>query len=300
MVRANKKVRYFECKALRAYWSVHIQAWLRSGICRTEYCRVHRLTVRTMKGWIRALETPIPKRRSVPKKQPKKRLSRVPAMRTMASKAFWMMHSEAQHASGLNPTQYANAHRIPVVRMRRESRQFARIVAPQDWREMLHPSNRARGSYRSKIRDELRDDLCITPADSPPDKTAEPPTAQPTRRQYTDKQKLAMIADAAEPGVTVSMVARRHGVTPAMIFRWRTEFGLAPKKMESPLLLTTVIERPCRGRPKKASPLVLENLLPMPQGSVSVELADGRRVYAPADAHPDEVRQYIANQELNP
>jgi hypothetical protein len=81
MVRANKRVRYFECKALRAYWSVHIQAWLRSGISRAEYCRVHRLTVSTMKGWIRALETPIPKRRPVPKKQPEKKLSRVPAMR---------------------------------------------------------------------------------------------------------------------------------------------------------------------------------------------------------------------------
>jgi transposase-like protein len=300
MVRANKKVRYFECKALRAYWSVHIQAWLQSGISRAEYCRVHRLTVRTMKGWIKALETPIPKRRSVPKKHPNKNLSRMPAMRTMAFKAFWMMHSEAQHASGLNPTQYANAYRIPVVRMRRESRQFARIVPPQDWREMLHPSNHARGSYRSKLRDELRDGLCITSPDSRSAKTPEPPATQPTRRQYTDKQKLAMIADAAERGVTVSMVARRHGVTQAMIFRWRTEFGLAPKKMESPLLLTTVIERPCRGRPKRASPLVLENLLPMPDGSVSVELADGRRAYAPADVPPDEVRQYIANQELNP
>lgn len=300
MVRANKRVRYFESKALRSYWSIHIQAWLRSGVCREAYCREHRLIRATMKRWIKALETPIPKRRSAPKKQLEKKLSRVPAMRTMAFKAFWMMHSEAQHASGLNPTQYANAHRIPVVRMRRESRQFARIVPPQDWREMLHPSNRARGSYRSKLRDELRDDLCITSPDSPSGKTPEPPTTQPTRRQYTDKQKLAMVADAAERGVTVSMVARRHGVTPAMIFRWRTEFGLAPKKMENPLLLTTVIERPCRGRPKKASALVLENLLPMPEGSISVELADGRHVYAPADVHPDEVRQYIANQELNP
>jgi transposase-like protein len=246
-----KKRSHYESTARRSYWQVHMQAWLRSGVSRSEYCRQNRLTRQTMDRWIKALEIPVPKRLPAPKKQAKgtkNKLSRMPAARTIAFKAFWMMHSEAQHESGLNATQYANAHRIPVVRMRRESRQFARIVPPQDWREMLHPSNRPPGSYRLKIRDELRDDLCISPGGGPSDQAATPPTAQPTRRQYTDKQKLAILADAAERGVTVSMVARRHGVTPPMIFRWRTEFGLAVKKTESATLVTaTVIERAGRG-----------------------------------------------------
>ena len=42
--------------------------------------------------------------------------ARTPAVRTIAFKAFWMMHSEAQIESGLTPTQYANAHRLPVSR----------------------------------------------------------------------------------------------------------------------------------------------------------------------------------------
>jgi transposase-like protein len=298
----KKRTRY-ESTARRSYWQVHMQAWLRSGVTCSEYCRDNRLDRATMMRWIKALEVPVPERRPAPKKQRRKKkqkFSRMPAARTIAFKAFWMMHAEAHRESGLTAVQYANAHRLPAVRMRRESRQFALIVPSQDWRQMLHPSNRPPGSYRSKIRDELRYDLCISPAGGTSDQVAAPPTAQPMRRQYTDKQKLAILADAAERGVTVSMVARRHGVTPPMIFRWRTEFGLAVKKTESATLVTaTVIERAGRGRPKK-TPLVLENLLPMPAGSVSVEIADGRRVYAPAGCNPDIVRQYIANKESRP
>jgi transposase-like protein len=277
-----------------------MQAWLQSGVTRGVYCRDNRLGRATMMRWIKALEIPIPERRAAPKKQrgkKKKKFSRMPAARTIAFKAFWMMHAEAHLESGLTAVQYANAHRLPVVRMRRESRQFALIVPPQDWRQMLHPSNRPPGSYRSKIRDELRTSLWISPAQQ-----AQPgrPATDGKRRQYTDKQKLAIVAEFAERGVTASMIARRHHVTPSMVFRWRDEFNLSPKKKQTATLVTaTVIDRTARGRPKK-TPLVLENLLPMPAGSISVELADGRRVYAPAGCDPDNVRQYIAQKESRP
>ena len=289
----------WESTAQRSYWQVHLQAWLRSGVTRSEYCRDNRINRQTMDRWIKALQIPVPKRRPAPKKQAKKKLSRMPHARTIAFKAFWMMHCEAQHESGLNATQYANAHRIPVVRMRRESRQFARIVPPQDWRELLHPSNRPPGAYRANLRQEIRQDLCISPLGG----TAKPAPATDSairqRRQYTDQQKLAIVTEANEPGISMSAVAKRHRVTSPMICRWRDEFGLAPQT--SALLLTArVIEKPGRGRPKRPSPLLLENLLPIPPGAISVELADGRRVYAPSGSDPDSVRQYIANKELNP
>ena len=74
----------------------------------------------------------LPKRRPVPKKQAKKNLSTVPNPHTIDFKVFWMMHAEAKHESGLTAVQYANAHHLPVRRMRRESRQFARVTPPQD------------------------------------------------------------------------------------------------------------------------------------------------------------------------
>ncbi|WP_405053990.1 IS66 family insertion sequence element accessory protein TnpA [Tabrizicola sp.] len=39
--------RPFENKARRSFWRVHIEAWQRSGVTRTVYCRKPQLTVRT-------------------------------------------------------------------------------------------------------------------------------------------------------------------------------------------------------------------------------------------------------------
>ena len=66
-----------------------------------------------------------------------------------------------------------------------------------------------------------------------------------------------------------------------MIVRWRNQFGMTP--MEHPLLISArVVNTPALGRPKPTLLLVLQNLLPAPPGVLAVELADGRRVFAPA------------------
>jgi transposase len=41
------------------------------------------------------------------------------------------------------------------------------------------------------------------------------------RRRRTPAEKLAIIAEANEPGMTVSLVARRHGIAPNQLFAWR-------------------------------------------------------------------------------
>jgi transposase len=41
------------------------------------------------------------------------------------------------------------------------------------------------------------------------------------RRRWAAAEKLAMVAETHEPGVTVSLVARRHGVAPNQLFSWR-------------------------------------------------------------------------------
>jgi hypothetical protein len=57
-------------------------------------------------------------------------------------------------------------------------------------------------------------------------------------------------------------------------------------------------ERRGRGRPRRESAaLVLHDLLPVPDGFDAFELADGRRVFAPAASDPDAVRRYVAEQE---
>lgn len=245
---------------------------------------------------MRALETPLPKSRKAVKKPAPATLSPVPKSRTIAFKAFWLMHSEAQHGSGLTAAQYANAHRLPVRRMRRESRAFSRAVPAQDWRDMLHPKGLHQRPVGSNLRTELRTAAPILSADrSPPQLVG---SSASRRRQYTDEQKLAIVAESADPETTYSEVARRHGITPAMIFKWRKKAGLDVQQPAS-LVTVRVMETSTRGRPKQKLPLVLHDLLPTPPGMIAVDLADGRRVFVPAGTDVQSVRQHIAEKESN-
>ena len=42
-----------------------------------------------------------------------------------------------------------------------------------------------------------------------------------TRRRWSDAEKQAVVAEAERPGVNISAVARRHGIKPSLLFRWR-------------------------------------------------------------------------------
>jgi transposase-like protein len=56
-------------------------------------------------------------------------------------------------------------------------------------------------------------------------------TGEARRRHWTTEQKLQIIEESFLPGETVSSVARRRGVAPNLLYRWRrllTEGGAAP------------------------------------------------------------------------
>lgn len=41
------------------------------------------------------------------------------------------------------------------------------------------------------------------------------------RRRWSASEKVAMVRETYEPGMTVSLVARRHGINPSQLFHWR-------------------------------------------------------------------------------
>jgi len=41
------------------------------------------------------------------------------------------------------------------------------------------------------------------------------------RRRWTASEKLSMVRQTYEPGMSVSLVARQHGVNPNQLFHWR-------------------------------------------------------------------------------
>lgn len=59
------------------------------------------------------------------------------------------------------------------------------------------------------------------------------------RRRRTPAEKLAIIAETHEPGVTVSLVARRHGIAPNQLFAWRrlaSQGALTATQSEEPVV----------------------------------------------------------------
>ena len=45
------------------------------------------------------------------------------------------------------------------------------------------------------------------------------PTA--TKKRWTAAQKMRMVEESMQPGNSVSRVARSHGLSPALLYRWR-------------------------------------------------------------------------------
>ena len=46
-------------------------------------------------------------------------------------------------------------------------------------------------------------------------------TGRERRRRYSAEQKLRLVEETMQPGMTVSAVARLHGVSPSLLFGWR-------------------------------------------------------------------------------
>jgi transposase len=49
-------------------------------------------------------------------------------------------------------------------------------------------------------------------------------TSVQRRRRWTPEQKLEIVKQTNEPGSSVSMVARQHGLTAAQLFQWRKAY----------------------------------------------------------------------------
>jgi len=49
-------------------------------------------------------------------------------------------------------------------------------------------------------------------------------TSVQRRRRWTPEQKLEIVKQTNEPGSSVSLVARQHGLTVAQLFQWRKAY----------------------------------------------------------------------------
>ena len=286
--------KHFRNKARREWWSIHIEAWRRSGISRKAYCRQHRLDEGTFVRWLNALageetahklteyqtELRREKRREEREKGLRKtrrqRFGISTVTRNRALQAFCAMHVEAMNWSGMGVREYAAALWLSPYALRTWRDRVDEGKLEIDWRGHLHPSARP---VVSTSAGESTPESSLTGAsnDAP---------AMPARRFFSDEQKLAIVKETEQPGATVSGVARKHGIVTGLLFRWRVEFGVAQKK-----------------RAKLAAVALADDttaalVLRAPEGMMAIDLPDGRRVPAPVGSDPDVVRAHVESGEI--
>ena len=108
-----------------------------------------------------------------------------------------------------------------------------------------------------------------------------------TRRSWSVQQKREIVAEAQVAGATISEVARRHGLRPSLLFRWRREFLDAERAAARP-----------------PQPAFVPLSLPAPAGvaaicarfssaMIEVELANGHRLRADASIDAAPLRSLI-------
>src|SRR5512135_2376434 len=94
-----------------------------------------------------------------------------------------------------------------------------------------------------------------------------------TRRSWTPEQKQAILAEAKNAATTVSAVARRHGLAPSLLFRWRREALDADRAAALP-------SQPAFVPLCLPGPTSTESCDRKQPGIIEIELASGHRLRA--------------------
>ena len=134
----------YENRARRTWWSVHIEAWRKSGLSRRSYCRQHRLDQGSFARWLSVLVDAEALKVQAELKREERRLRRPLKLsrdrRSRAVQAFWAMHVEAMTWSGMSVRAYAKAHGLSRFGLQRWRDLIDANEVEIDWRAQLHPS----------------------------------------------------------------------------------------------------------------------------------------------------------------
>jgi transposase len=131
------------------------------------------------------------------------------------------------------------------------------------------------------------------------------------RRRFSLEQKVAVLAEACAPGAVISDVARRHGLLPGQVFKWRRLAALGvigiPGASELPSFVavevaaapaeppTTASEPVGEGSAKRAVPARTSSAEPRERrpGVIEIELGAGRCVRVVGDVDADALRRVL-------
>ena len=114
------------------------------------------------------------------------------------------------------------------------------------------------------------------------------------RRRFSIEQKLTILTEATTPGATLSAVARRYGLLPAQVYKWRrlAELGVigVPGASELPSFVAVEITKDIPSLPVPVvedKPAAADDAPRRRRrrqaGLIEIELESGRRVWVDRD-----------------
>ena len=109
------------------------------------------------------------------------------------------------------------------------------------------------------------------------------------RRTWSDEEKLRLLAEAGDAGISLAAVARRHDLCPQQLYTWRSAFKRAAETA-----------RAMAGEPTSFLPVEVAVTAGSPTGQVrrrskpvEVALTNGRRLRVDADIDPEALRRLV-------
>jgi hypothetical protein len=143
-----------------------------------------------------------------------------PAPRARYGEAFWRTHHEAWKRSDLNQREYCGAQGIPLKAFGNWRAKFKAEPQPPV-RKLLY---RRSGLSHTLSHSPSHTLSHVTyPSSAPAQDLIVPPARAGHRRSFSAADRRHILAEAAEPGRSLSEVARRYGIARRVICRWRQE-----------------------------------------------------------------------------
>jgi transposase len=98
------------------------------------------------------------------------------------------------------------------------------------------------------------------------------------RRRWTVDDKARIVEETLEPGATVSVVARRHGLTPQQLFAWRREARKRSVASEAagPSFIPAMVELASTHR-RRRQPVAPMAAIELDIGGVRVRIGEGAK-----------------------
>jgi transposase len=113
------------------------------------------------------------------------------------------------------------------------------------------------------------------------------------RRRWSLQDKLQIVEETLQPGVTVTEVARRHGLAPSVVFTWRRLVREGRLGDTDPAFMPVAITPVPAQVPSAASP-------PRRIGLIEIVLGRGRRIRVDREVDAEALRRVLQVLESLP